>query len=65
MAQRVEIVGVLVADRDRHHARRHHDAIGVRDEQRVARAGQRRRDHVRHAEANRAFTQHDQATGRC
>lgn len=32
MAQRVEIVGVLVASRDGHHARRDHGGVGVRDE---------------------------------
>ena len=61
VAQRVEIVGVLVTRANRHYARRHHCGVGVRDEQRVAWIGQGRRHHVRYAEAKSCLTQNDQA----
>ena len=65
LAQRVEVIGILVAGGDRHHARRHHGTIGVDDEQRIARIRQRVRDHGGEAEAARRLTQHDQtAVGR-
>ena len=41
VAQRIEIVAILVTSGDCHHARRHHRAIGVDNEQRVARVRQR------------------------
>jgi hypothetical protein len=37
--------GILVAGGDRHHACGHHRTIGVDDEQRVARVGERVSDH--------------------
>ena len=62
VAQRVEIVGVLVAGCDRHHARRHHRTIGVDDQQRVTRVRQRVGDHGGEAEAAGGLAQHDEAT---
>ena len=64
VAQRIEIVGVLVAGRDRHHARRHHRAVAVDDEQLVARIGQRVGDHGGKAETPRRLAQHDEAAVR-
>ena len=61
VAQRVEIVGVLVTRANRHHARRYHGGVGVCNEQRVARIGQGRRDHVRHAETEGGLAQDDQS----
>ena len=60
MAQRVEVVGILVAGGDRHHACRHHRAIGVDDEERVARVGKRVGDHRGEIEATGRLAQHDQ-----
>ena len=65
VTQRIEIVAILVARRDRHHARRDHCRIGVRDEQRIARVGERPGDHIGHAQPQRRLTQHDQAAVRC
>ena len=64
VAQRIEVVAILVAGGDRHHARRHHRAIGVDDEQRVARVRQRVRDHGGETEAPSRFAQHHQAAVR-
>jgi uncharacterized protein YaiI (UPF0178 family) len=47
-AQGVEVVGILVARCDRHHARRHHGAVAVGDEERVALIGQRVGHHRGH-----------------
>ncbi len=41
VAERIEVVGVLVAAVDGDHARRHHIGVTVRDEQPIARLGQR------------------------
>ncbi len=56
--QRVEVVGVLVAGGDRHHARCHHRPIGVDDEQRVALIGERIGDHGGEVEATGRLAQH-------
>jgi hypothetical protein len=61
VAQRVEVVGILLAGRNRHHARRHHRAIGVDDEQLVARVRQRIGDHGGKVEAPRRLAQNDEA----
>jgi hypothetical protein len=61
VAQRVEVVGILLAGRDRHHARRHHRTIGVDDEQLVARVRQRIGDHGGKVEAPCRLAQHDEA----
>ena len=47
-AQRIEIVRILMARRDRHHARGHHGAVAVDDEQRIAPVGHRVGDHRGH-----------------
>ncbi len=64
VTQRIEIAGVLVAGGNGHHARRRHGGIGVDDEQRVARVGQRPRDDIRHAEPDCRLAQYDQAAVR-
>ena len=61
VTQRVEIVGVLVAGCDRHHARRHHRAVAVDDEQLVARIGERIGDCAGKAETPCRFAQYDEA----
>ena len=58
VAQRVEIVGILVAGGDRHHARGRHRAIGVGDEQRVGRVGKRIGDHRGQVETTGRLAQH-------
>ena len=60
VAQRIEVVGILVAGGDRHHACGHHRAIGVDDEQRVARVGKRIGDHRSEVEATGRLAQHDE-----
>ena len=60
-AQGIEIVGILVARGDRHHARGHHGAVAVGDEQLIARVGHRIGHHSGHTGAQRALAQHDQA----
>ncbi len=64
VAQRVEIIGILVAGRDRHHARRHHCTVAVDDEQWVARVGERIGDHGGEAQAAGRLTQHNEAAVR-
>ena len=65
VAQRVEIVGILIARRDRHHARRHHGAVAVHDEQLIAGIRQRIGDHAGQLQAVCGLAQHDQAAIRC
>jgi hypothetical protein len=60
-AQGVKIVAILIAGRDRHHARGHHGAVAVRDEERVALVGQRVGNHRGHLGAQRALAQQDEA----
>ena len=64
VAQRIEVVGILVAGGDRHHARRHHRPIGVDDEQRVAPVGQRIGDHRGEVETTGRLAQHHKAAVR-
>jgi hypothetical protein len=54
----VEVVGILVPRRDRHHSRRHHRPIGADDEQRVALIGERVGDHGGQIEATGRLAQH-------
>ena len=61
-AQGIEIIGILVAGRDRHHACGHHGAVAVGDEELAARVGHRVGHHRGHTRAQRALAQHDQAT---
>jgi hypothetical protein len=61
-AQGVEVVGILMARRDRHHAGGHHGAVAVGDEQLIARVGHRVGHHRGHAGAQCALAQHDQAS---
>ena len=61
VAQRIEVVGILVAAGDGDHARRHHVGIRVCDKQRIARVGQRCGDGLRQPEPARRLTKHDRA----
>jgi len=61
VAQRVKIVGVLVATGDGHHTGGDHVGIRVRDEQRVARVRERLGNHLSDAEAAGRLAQHDRA----
>jgi hypothetical protein len=61
-AQGVEIVGILVARCERHHACGHHGAVAVRDEQLAALVGHRVGHHRSDTRAQRALARHDQAT---
>jgi hypothetical protein len=49
-AQSVEVAAILVPGRDRHHACRRHGGERVRDEMRIARIRQPRRDDTRKAQ---------------
>lgn len=57
VAERIEVVGVLVAAGDGDHARRHHIGVTVRDEQPIARLGQRSGDGRRQPEPARGLPQ--------
>ena len=63
-AQRIEVVAVLIAGRDRHHARRRHVGVGVDDARRIAVVGQRRGDDVGEAQPQRDLAQDDDAAVR-
>ena len=60
VAQRIEVVGILVAGGDRHHAGGHHRPIGVDDEERVAPVGERVGNHRGEVQATGRLAQHDQ-----
>ncbi len=61
VAQGIEVVGILIARRDRHHARGHHGAVAVGDEERIARVGHRVGNHRSHTGTKCTLAQHDQA----
>lgn len=61
-AQRVDVVGILVAGRDRHHPGGDHVRIGVRDEQRITRIGHIGRDHGGDAKPRGALAQEHEAS---
>ena len=63
-AQRIEVVAVLIAGRDRHHARRRHVGVGVDDARGIALVGQRRGDDVGEAQPQRDLAQDDHAAVR-
>ena len=58
VARRIEIVGILVASGDRHHARGHHRPIGMDDQERIAPVGKRVGDHPGEVETAGRLAQH-------
>jgi hypothetical protein len=63
-AQRIEVVAVLIAGRDRHHARRRHVGVAVDDARGIAIVGQRRGNDVGEAKPQRDLAQDDDAAVR-
>ena len=63
-AQCVGVIAILITGRNQHHAHERHVGVGGGDAQGIANVGERQRDHVGDAEAQRDLAQHDDAAVR-